>query len=257
MTEPESRKSAAIPSAVILNQFKTIGTAIALIFLTLGSYSEAADLIREGYTEVVSKFTHFYEYEMIEKLHVGYTVSYIEKLVGEPQVSRALGGGISSNYFFTEKYLITLFYYKEERVIAYTVLTLEEGFKPSISGLDDEIGRIGEFLYAALPAGPEKQLVAHSRVASYYLESIDTELSGRFLDLYMGTVNYGAGGTGTHIRSFSKSKVFGSDEELRAASAELRTHLRPNLYGRGDVPLEMIEKSLLSTAEFMDYFDPK
>ncbi len=253
---PQADGAESNASGGFLNRiYATVGT-VGWVFIGLGSFSDASLLLNDMRTEIMSNFTNAYEYETIGSLHVGNTVSFVEEIVGEPQVSRDLGDETSANYIFDDKYLLTLFY-REQRVTAYTVLAVQDDFNPEISGLDDAIGGIGEFFYTALPGVPERQVASDSRVASYYIESIDTERLGRFLDLYIGNVIYGVGGTGPNVSAFSKSLVYGSDQEIRAASAKVRSDLRPNLFGRGEVSLEMVEKSLLSTAEFLDYFDPK
>lgn len=262
MSEQASPESAPEPAPAPAQRpgFYTRGSAVVAtivwIFIGLGTFSDASLLINDLRIELMSIFTNTYEYETIGKIHVGNTVSFVEEMVGEPQVSRGLGDGVSANYFFSDKYLLTLFY-KDERVGAYTVLPLRDDFAPDISGLSDSIGAIGEFTYSQLPAPPEHFLLDDSRTASYYIESVDTERSGRFLDLYMANLFYGVGGTGPKISALYKKSVYGTDEEIDALLKDLRGSVHPNMFGRGELPLAKIEKSLLTTAEFKDYFDPK
>jgi hypothetical protein len=151
-----------------------------------------------------------------------------------------------------DKYLLTLMY-KEGRVEAFTVIALEEGFAPEVPGLGGEMTALGSFAYAALPFRTESYAVDDSRVLSDYLEAIETELPGRFIDLYLGSIAYGSGGTGPEVERLARATVFGSEEQVRAARANLRRKLHPNLFGRGEVALGVVEKSLLSASEYTDY----
>ena len=51
-----------------------------------------------------------------------------------------------------------------------------------------------------------------------------------------------------------EKEVHGSDEEIAALQNKLRGKTRPNLFGQGRVKLALIEKSLLTAAEFESYF---
>ncbi len=235
-----------------LARVAAIMASIGWLFIALGEFSDATFLLNELRIEIIKRVTNSYEYDVIGKIHVGNTMDFIEGLVGKPQVSRDLGDGLSSNYFFTDKYLLTLIY-KEGRVEAFTVLALEEGFAPEVPGLGGEMTALGSFAYAVLPLRPEIYAVDDSRVLSDYLEAIETELPGRFVDLYLGTIAYGIGGTGPEVERLARATVSGSEEQVRAARANLRRKLHPNLFGRGEVALEVIEKSLLSTSEYADY----
>ena len=240
----------------VFGRLVAIIASIGWLFIALGNYSDAQQLIRDTYRDFMASFTNKYEYEVLADIHVGNTIFFVEDLLGYPKVSKGVGDGVTANYFFDKKFLLTLLY-EQNRVAAYTVLVLQDEFNPEISGLEDSLGRIGEFTYARYPVPPKKFLFDDSRTASYYLESIDTERSGRFVDLYLGSVAYGISGTGAEIRALYKESVFGEEEAEGPSLEKLREALRPSLFGRGEVPLEMIEKSLLTTAEFRDYFDSK
>ncbi|WP_197469912.1 hypothetical protein, partial [Oleiphilus sp. HI0117] len=54
--------------------------------------------------------------------------------------------------------------------------------------------------------------------------------------------------------AFYNQEVHGSDQEVLESQTQLRNSEMPNFYGEGEIGLELIEKSILTGAEFSSYF---
>ncbi|UZE95308.1 ETEC_3214 domain-containing protein [Alkalimarinus alittae] len=232
---------------------KTILLGFLALVIALGEYTEAVSLINEARENILILFTNDLEYETLGKIHVGNTVAYVEGLVGSPQVSRAIDEDTVANYFYHEKYFLTLFY-REDRIAAYVVVPLIEGFQLPVLETDSETFELSEFTYSDYPANPTHYVIDHSKTSSYYMEILDSGRSGLFVNTYIGTTTYGTGDHPKAIADLYEKEVHGSDEEITTLQASLRSNTRPNLFGQGSISLELIEKSLLTAAEFKSYF---
>ena len=96
--------------------------------------------------------------------------------------------------------------------------------------------------------------VDESRINRYYIESFDAGRTGRFLQTYLGSIEYGTGSVPGELAS-----LYGAETGLSAAdSSSVRTELRrrnkPNFYGRGELELGHVIESILTTTEFGAYF---
>jgi hypothetical protein len=228
-------------------------TAVGVAFIALGSASEAAFLLRDMSVEVYSIFSNQYDYDKLAKINVGNTVEYVEDLVGNPQVSRAIDPDTTANYFYTSDYLLTLFY-NDERIIAYVWVSLDEDFQPDVVLRSGEKGAVGDFVFADIPLEAKGYTLNDSRIVRYYLENLEGGQAAGLVDTYLGNVQYGAFQSGKDITELYQAEVGGSKANAAAIYKKLREQTRPNLYGRGNLPLEHIEKSVLSSNEFTGYF---
>lgn len=236
-----------------INYAKMYFFAIAATIIALGQFSEAITLIEDGMDWTLSKFTNDVEYELLSKIHVGNTQSYINDLYGNPKFSRSIGNNIIANYFDNNKFLLTVFL-SEKRVVAFTYLPLENDFKPETQKFDGHSLQLQDFRYTDYPANPQKYLIDHSKTVSYYLESLDTGRSGLFFKTYLGHFSMNPETTNALIVELYNKEVNASDEAILKAQGALRSQTNPNLFGMGLLPLEQIQKSLLTGAEFHNYF---
>jgi hypothetical protein len=236
-----------------LQKFKVSFIAVAATIMALGQFSEAVTLIEVGIDWLRSKVTHTVEYEMLSQVHVGNTQSYIEDIFGNPQVSRAVNDTVVANYYHDEKYLLTVFI-GDERVVAYIMIPLLDDFEPLIHDGGSFQWRLGKSNYTTFPANPQLYIVDHSKTVSYYLEGLDTGRTGLFVQNYLGKVSLGASAPSEMLVELYDVEVNGTDEEVLKAQNHLRESTQPNLFGRGTLSIEEIQKSILTGAEFTSYF---
>lgn len=235
------------------DKVKTVLLGFLALVIALGEYTEAVSLINEARENILIQFTNDLEYETLDKIHVGNTVAYIEDLVGSPQVSRAIDDNTVANYFYHEKFFLTLFY-REERIAAYLVVPLKDDFQLPVLETENESLELSDFTYSDYPANPTHYVIDHSKTSSYYMEVLDSGRSGLFVNTYLGNVTYGIDEHPTVIADLYEKEVHASDEEIATLQTKLRSNTRPNFFGQGLVELELIEKSLLTAAEFESYF---
>jgi hypothetical protein len=231
--------------------FAAVVMPVGVFFMGLGSFSDATLLIRDLSVEVYGLFSYQHDYDTINSIHIGNTVPYIEDLLGSPQVSRGIDDKTTANYFFTDSYLLTLFY-REQRIAAYTVVAIDDGFTPTLNMLAGE-KILGEFTPGDIPIPPKSYAVDDSRIVSFYLESVDSGRAGNFVDLYLGRVAYGVGGPAESIAKLYRAGVNGTDTDIEQALGNLRGKLIPNLYGRGTIDIEGIQDSVLTANQFEGY----
>jgi len=234
-------------------KIKTVLLAFLALVIALGEYTEAVSLINEARENILVMFTNDVEYETLGKIHVGNTTAYIEELVGSPQVSRAIDEETVANYFYHDKYYLTLFY-KADRIAAYLIVPLKDGFQLPILESDTLSLELSEFTYSEFPANPTHYVVDHSKTSSYYMEILDSGRSGLFVNTYLGNITYGIDDHPRIIGEFYEKEVHASDEDIATLQSDLRSKTTPNAYGQGNLTLDLVEKSLLTAAEFESYF---
>lgn len=105
--------------------------AITLPVIALGNFSEAVMIVESAIDRAISTFTNIPEYKDLGYLRSGINLDFAREIFGIPQVSRNLEQGLSAEYFFDEKYLLTLLVRSGE-VMGYTVISLQEGFAPPV-----------------------------------------------------------------------------------------------------------------------------
>lgn len=232
---------------------KTVLLAFLALVIALGEYTEAVSLINEARENILVMFTNDLEYETLDKIHVGNTTAYVEELVGSPQVSRAIDAETVANYFYHEKYFLTLFY-KADRIAAYLIIPLKGDFQLPVLKSDTLSLALSEFTYLEFPANPTHYVIDHSKTSSYYMEILDSGRSGLFVNAYLGNITYGIDDHPRIIGAFYEKEVHASNDEIATLQSELRSKTVPNVYGEGNLSLDLIEKSLLTATEFESYF---
>lgn len=236
-----------------LGLFKNYFIAIAATIIALGQFSEAVTLIEAGIDWARSKVTHSVEYELLSQIHVGNTQPYIESLLGYPQVSRTIDANTTANYFENEKFLLTIFL-AESRVSGFTVIPLQADFMPEVLAEAGQSWNLQEFTYASFPANPQLYLVDHSKTTSYYLEALDTGRAGLFFKTYLGNVALNTAESSMRLVELYNKDISAGDEEILKAQDSLRSEIKPNLFGLGTLTLEQVQKSILTGAEFSNFF---
>ncbi len=249
--DEELRKHTRHASAMRL--FKGYFIAVVATIIALGQFSEAFTLLGDGVNLARTRLTNTVEYDLLSNVHVSNTESYIESLMGNPQISRAINEQVVANYYYNRKFLLTVFI-GDQRVVAYTIIPLKEDFKPVILDEDGMEWTLGETNYASFPANPKLYVVDHSKTISYYLESLDTGRAGLFVQNYLGNVSLGPSARNELIIDLYDEEVNGSEEAVLETQTRLREQSRPNLFGMGVFGVDLIQKSILTGAEFTSYF---
>jgi hypothetical protein len=238
----------------IWGRFSLFIIPVAGLFLTLGEASDATFLLQDMGRSVVELFSNRVEYGTLERIHVGNSTSYVESILGDPQVVRSIDDGVTAKYFHSSKYLLTLFD-RDGRVEAFTVLALQDGFSPKVElgGLGSS--ELGAFAFSDAPAPAHEMAVDHSRTSDYYLESLDSGPSGRFVNIYLGSVGFGSGGASPRIGDLYSALLEDDQSAVAVAQSNLREQGTPNFYGEGELSLESVEASLFTNAEFSNFFE--
>lgn len=248
-TPEQSRYSSAF------KRLKVISIAIVGFIVAMAQYSNAAFTIERGLDSLRSRFTHTVEYELLDQVHVSSTEAYIKNLFGDPRISRAINDNIVANYFYNHKFLLTVFI-EDSRVAAYTVIPLLSDFTPRIKDNTGLNWALQNFTYSEFPANPKMHLVDHSKTTSYYLESLDPGRVGLFVQNYLGNVSVTVNKETPLLIDLYDQDVNGTDAEIRNSRTHLREKSRPNLFGMGTLSLELVQKSILTGAEFTSFFGP-
>jgi hypothetical protein len=225
----------------------------ALIFISIGEATDAGFLLHDLYVEMYGLFSNQPEYDVLDGLHVGNTEEYAQKLAGMAEVSRQLSDGSTAKYFMRGDYLLTLII-ANERLAAYTVVVLDEDFTPTFDNFDIDTRELGSFTYADVPIESPTFSVDESRINRYYIESFDAGRAGRFLQTYLGSIEYGTGVVPDELTLLYGAEVGLSAADSSSVRADLRRGNTPNFYGRGELELEYVVESILTTTEFGAYF---
>ncbi len=216
------------------------------LIVTLGQWSEAIDLINTAAEATRSRFTNTVEYERLQRIHVGNSIEYVEGVLGKPEVIRDIDEQVSANYFFDEKYLLTLFY-RVNRVVALTILARRDDFNYAFDG-DHELASTH---FAEFPE-PKEYAVDSANTGSYYVEALALGRVGMFFTRYLGLIDY-SGAKSEEIAKIYKADLLGEEHKIRSVLTKLRKQGVPNFYGEGELPLEALQKSLLTPVEFTYY----
>lgn len=86
------------------------------------------------------------------------------------------------------------------------------------------------------------------------MEQLDSGYSGLLTKGFLGNIGYGVNAHPAEIVRLYEQQVYGSETEIVPELKTLRATVRPNFYGEGDLTLLMVEKSLMTPAEFAAYF---
>ncbi len=255
MADDDSTEQEVAPTRInrltkmVINYF----VPACLFIISLGSFSEAFILVDDFTTLLRTKFSNTVEYETLGTINVGNTTQYIEENIGPPRVIKRVGDDLDANYYFNDKYLLAVFY-KDGRVTAYTVVSLEESLKPELPW--DKTKILGDNTFAEFSSVPDEHRLDVAATNNVYVESIDTGVHGMFLNAYLGSIQYGSGSFNLPaLETLYNTSVYGTDEEIFADLANYRKAARPNLYGQGDLTIEQLRLSLLTPAELNNYFD--
>ena len=231
---------------------QTVFIPVCVFVISLGSFSEAFLLVDDFRTMMKSRFSNDFEYETLSEIHVGNTANYVEELLGAPAATKTLEDGVLVNYYINEKYLLSG-YFKGDRVAAYTVVAIVDGFSPEMAWYDGL--RLGESSFGKFNDSPQAFTFDNANTNRFFIELSPNELSGFFQNSYLGAVQYGMGEVDQDLlNDLYNSDVFGTEEDTIKKITAFRKQALPNFYGQGELNIEIIQKGLLSNGEFLNFF---
>jgi len=253
----ESKKTST-ERKYLFTRLTEIITASAVFCIAIGEIDGTIQSANHYYEKVISEFTDTYDYEKLSKIHVGNTQHYLETLFGKPMVAKDLDEAPNKtykvNYYFTEKYLFTVFLLKE-RISAYTVLNFKDNFHPNVNKIENK--KLGKFALSDL-----NNLVDYTLDSSASMKSVlqvhEYGRQGFFRKYYYGYIDYATKTLSnkkdlTLLRETANLEMMG-DEAFEDEFLKMQRVFKPNLYGEGELTLMMIRKSLLTELEFKSYF---
>lgn len=222
--------------------------ALTLPVIALGNFSEAVFLVEQVVDRTISTFTNIPEYKDLRYLRSGISLDYAREIFGTPQVGRNLGQGLSAEYYFHKKYLLTLLVRSGE-VAGFTVISLQEGFAPAVFG--EWGGDLGEFTFAELKGMPAEFVADWTKNSATYIESVNLGGGSLNQQAFAGWVNYGDGSSAPGLAKLYQSVLLDGDSD--ALRQTLRESTTPNVYGWGSVSLDELTTSILSPTDLGHY----
>lgn len=222
--------------------------ALTLPVIALGNFSEAVFLVESVTDRAISTFTNIPEYEDLGYLRSGISLEYTRTIFGTPQISRHLGPELNAEYYFDEKYLLTLIVNSGD-VAGFTVISLQEGFTPPVFG--EWGGDLGTFTFAELKGMPGEFVADWTKNSAVYMEAVN--LGGGSLNqkAFAGWINYGDGSRVKGLAELYQSVLLGRDSDVPRTT--LREFTKPNVYGWGKVSLDELTASILSPSDLGHY----
>lgn len=235
---------------------------IAALMISAGQWSDTKEIVTSSYEAIVENFTHNLQYELLEKIHIGNSITYVKSLVGEPNVIKRskIDTNVSFQYYNEGKFNLTLIS-SDGRLVGYSVFTQENGFAPKIP--------FAEVL------GKESIATSHTKSGSYnydvgnlvyYIESQDLGKEQMFLTIMRGHVEYGASASFKHnsqsyttkvtrlIEELDNKETFSTDEEdLSQSINKLRKAIYPNFYAVTELNNAIISEALLTRYEYKTF----
>lgn len=248
-----------VPKRTFWKKFQTGVVMFAAIMVSAGQWNDTKELFTSLYEDTLANFTHRFQYETIDQINVGNSLSYIKSFVGEPKILKRsrIDKDVSYLYYTDEKYDLVLLS-KDDRVVGYSIVAKEQGFYPQIP-FSEELGTIS--LEAANPKVQQYNFDSSNLV--YYIESQELGKQQMFLTLVRGYVEYGVRtDSGSMpdtypedalelINTLDKAETFGeSDQERNQAVNAIRTYLYPNYFAITELEARFIADALLTRYEY-------
>jgi hypothetical protein len=235
---------------------------IAAVMISAGQWADTKDLATSAYTAVIENFTHKLQYELIEKINVGNSLSYVKSLVGEPNVIKRskINTDVEFYYYNEEKFTLTIMS-SDGRVDGYSLLSRVDDFAPQIP-FSEVLGQST----IAEASRNDFQYNFDIRNLVYYVESQNLGKDKMFLSVFRGFIEYAAIPSTIVERADYTSKVEAqiqvldsqatfSDDGAAMSNAlkALRMHIQPNYYAIAELENNIVAESLLTRFEYQTF----
>jgi hypothetical protein len=240
------------------HKFKEKFILVAISIMAIGQWADTKALLEDLYVDIVSNFTHHYEYQQLSTINVGSNLVYISERFGAPQLIKQskYQEDVNFAYFLHEKYILTLIL-NDSRISAYSITALLPDFVP----------------YGLLDKSPQEDYSKVTELAGNIVDySIDynnvnfvlvRESLGKdklFINQYFGTIAYEQDPSlpAKNLKEISDSlSLDDSDGNVSSAVETLISNANNNYYGVGEVDLSLVTDSILTTFEYSLYAKKK
>lgn len=240
------------------NKFLPFIITLSAVIIAIGEMAAAVDQVKSSYIEVYRAVSNEYDYNQLKKLHVGLNDQYVEAYLSKPLVVKQIEtelGDITVKHYLQDKYWLTL-YVKQQKIVAYTILTLLENFTPGIFGSEK---RLLDTRLTELNFTPEESIAISARTGSAFIDQIILGREGLYKNGYLGYVEGGAKpeqlgeNWNEKLVELVHMQERGEEDSDGKVAHAIREGTWLNLYGSGDLSLGDVSKGLLSTLELTTY----
>jgi hypothetical protein len=231
----------------------------AAIMISAGQWNDTKDVFTSLYEDTLANFTHIFQYNLIDQINVGNSLTYIKSFVGEPKFLKRsrLDKDVSYLYYTEDKFDLVLLA-KDDRVVGYSIVAKKEDFYPQIP-FSEELGTIS--LATSNPKLQKYNFDSSNLV--YYIESQELGKEQMFLTLVRGYVEYGVrtdassmpdsyhNDTLELINTLYKAETFGeSEKQIEQAVKAIRQYIYPNYFAITELETRFIADALLTRYEY-------
>lgn len=235
----------------LLQKLTSIAMTIMLLMISVGQWNDTKDVAITAYEEVISRFTNNIQYEKLAKLRIGYSESYIQSFLGEPQVIKTMSSmerGVFS-YYSTPKYLLTTAT-QDGQLLGFSVLAMNDDFIAPINYVDNKLNEKSLDMYLANVDG----YVTDFGNAVYFFELSELGHEHMFYDFSVGTLKVStlAGGAMEKIQDLNEQLDRGNEPPF--ATLDISALVKPNYYSISDFSSEIMHEGILSSYEMKALF---
>lgn len=229
---------------------------VLLSIMALGQWADTKALLEETWVLVLSNFTHYYDYEAIDEIHIGNNTAFIEERFGVPHLIKnsKYFDDIDFHYYFNDKYILSLIL-KSERVTGYTITALSDSFVP-YDMLDSDLVPQSHSIMANVNNFSDFNLDYNN--VEFLVVSKTEGKEKLFLNRYFGAIDYLATDQLAHGSLKSLYEKVELEDEVTVDTRQDITMLAGattnNFYGVGEVDLSVVSDSILTNFEISLYY---
>lgn len=229
---------------------------LAALVISAGQWNDSMEVASNLWHLSMANFTHELEYNKINAINVGNSLSYIQKRLGDPQVIKhSKVDPIITFYYYTEAKFDLTIMTDGSRVAGYAVYTKQQGFTPKVP-FSKALG----FTTLANQSKYYSDYKFDAHNLFYYIEKQEMEQEG-FLNLVQGYVEYAAHpyeGVKKDLNQLlsvldEKATFSESENDITPVVEAIRNKVKPNFFAISELPSKIIAESLLTRAEYNMY----
>ena len=232
------------------------------VIIGLGNWTDSKALFLEAYDGFITHFTNNLEEELVDKIHVGTHLSYVNQLLTAPKLVKksSLSANVEYRYYKTKKYLLTLIS-QNQRVSAVVVHSLNhktkwiDVFSPLIPFTEQYLVKV---TISKAVSSNEYYFDNHNLV--YFMQTKSLGAEGMYLFLTVGFTELENNAlflsdTRSNLAQLEKMLVLSSssgkqEENIIKQLAEQKM----SFFAISDMTSDFIADSLLTRYEFSAYF---
>lgn len=237
-----------------------------LIFLIigLGNWSDSKALFFEAYDGFITHFTNNLEEELIDKIHVGNHLSYVEQLLSSPKLVKksSIDSNVEYRYYKTNKFLLILIS-RDERISSVVVHSLNyrtrwvEAFSPPVPFTEQHLI---ENSISSTVTSNEYNFDNHNLI--YFMQTKPLGAQGMYLYLTAGFTELenktiSIPDMRSKLAKLEKMLILSSSSENQKQEENIINQLakqKMSFFAISDMTSNYIADSLLTRYEFSAYF---